>query len=182
MSVVVEESIRDWEKRWEEKRTGWHENNVNQNLIKHIDWLTKSEDGKRKKIFVPLCGQTHDLLYLLQLGHEVFGIEAVHECIPGLEERDGLKFTYDQETSVYQTQDGKLKIFVGDFFECPIENFGPFDAIWDRASFVAVAYSQRKAYIEVMRRSVTSPNGKAQICISVSNINSDFDLCVFVNF
>ena len=153
------EHVNYWAKRWEEKRTGWHMDKVNPVLIENIDRLTAIETNgtstnKSRKILVPLCGQTHDLLYLLSLGHQVFGIEGVVECITALAESDGFEFIFNPEDSIYHTKYGMLKIYVGDILECPIEKWGPFDCVWDRASLIAIEYPLRNAYVDVMKRSV----------------------------
>jgi len=130
---------------------------VNPILEDNINWLT--ENGKPQNIFVPLCGKTVDLKYLVDLGHTVFGTEWVYECIEALAEENGFQFIFDEKNSVYYTADLKLKIYKGNFHECPIEDFGPFDAIWDRGAFVAVEYYERRNYIEFMKRSVRTSNG-----------------------
>jgi thiopurine S-methyltransferase len=158
------EHVNYWAIRWQEKRTGWHMEKVNPTLVENIELLTSvpGNPSPSKKILVPLCGKTHDLLYLLGLGHQVFGIEGVHECDLGLGERDGFKFNYNSEESIYHTEDGRLQIYCGDLLEIPIEKWGPFDAVWDRGSLVAVEYSHRQAYKEIMKRSLQVSKDKCK--------------------
>ena len=58
----------NWIERWETGKTGWHEPDGNQNLKTHWQWT-----GKR--VLVPLCGKTPDLLWLESQGNEVVGVE-----------------------------------------------------------------------------------------------------------
>ena len=57
-----------WLERWQIGRTGWHEPSGNRNLRAHWSW-----SGKR--VLVPMCGKTPDLLWLEELGNEVVGVE-----------------------------------------------------------------------------------------------------------
>lgn len=68
--------------------------------------------------------------------------------------------TYDPETSFYRNPDGRIKIYCGDMFKWRIEEWGPFDCIWDRGSFVAMDYPLREAYFSVMKRAVGYGSGE----------------------
>lgn len=147
----------DWENRYKIGTTVWQYLSTHPKLVQHLNSLTNGVSNL--KIFVPLCGKTKDIPYLLSLGHTVFGIEFVLQAIQELQIENDIKMELDPVTSVYSTSDGKLKIFHGDFFKCPIENFGPFDAIWDRGSFGSFDFSLREDYLQVIKRSVYDSNG-----------------------
>mgnify|MGYP003730283977 CR=1 FL=1 len=49
-------NLDDWGKRWEDKKTGWHKTAVNERLVKYF----KKE---AKRVFVPLCGKSVDLMW-----------------------------------------------------------------------------------------------------------------------
>jgi len=61
-----------WIKRWEEKNIHFHEESVNSLLIKHFKTLQLKHSSN---IFVPLCGKTLDISWLLMLGHNIVGVE-----------------------------------------------------------------------------------------------------------
>jgi thiopurine S-methyltransferase len=136
---------------------------VNPVLTDHIDRLVS---GSNKKILVPLCGETHDLFYLLGQGHSVFGIEGVRQCILNLDARDGFDLTFNPTESLYHTKDFRLQIYCGDLLSCPIEKWGPFDAVWDRGSLIALEYPLRVGYMEIMKKSLQNSNGKCKLKIS----------------
>lgn len=46
----------DWAKRWIDGKTGWHKNAPNERLLKYFPKITK-------RVFVPLCGKTVDLMW-----------------------------------------------------------------------------------------------------------------------
>lgn len=147
----------NWKNLYEIGSTPWQYLTPHPKLIQHFNALTNGSPNL--KIFVPLCGKSKDLPYLLSLGHTVFGIEYVAQAIEELQKENNIEMEFDPVTSVYSTSDGKLKIFNGDFFQCPIENFGPFDAIWDRGSFGSFDFSLREDYVNVIKRSVLNSDG-----------------------
>lgn len=143
-------NVNYWADRWAQERIGWHKADVNRKLIENLPKLSDGVIGKR--FFVPLCGKTVDIPYLYAQGHKVFGVEAVPKAIEELNEEHSLGLKFDSESSTYATDDGKIKIFCGDIFTCPFDKFGPFDCVWDRASFIAFDYPFRPAYKEMMQR------------------------------
>ncbi len=64
--------MTDWHSRWESNKIGWHAEQVNQNLI---DYFSKLDLADGDKIFVPLCGKSIDMFYLLKRGLRVVGVE-----------------------------------------------------------------------------------------------------------
>jgi thiopurine S-methyltransferase len=61
-----------WHQRWEKQETGWHEGKANPLLVKHFHELSVA---KGRRIFVPLCGKTLDISWLLSNGYRVAGAE-----------------------------------------------------------------------------------------------------------
>jgi thiopurine S-methyltransferase len=159
---ILEENKNFWEKRYESNSLEWHIDDVHPQLRKYLSLLAPSE-GRKKKFFLPLCGKTKDICYLLSLGHEVFGVDCVKLAIDQLNEENNLGLKFDSEESLFYSDDRKLQILVGDFFTFPIEKWGPFDCVWDRGSFIAIDYPLRDPYIKVLQRSVNSNSGKCTI-------------------
>lgn len=52
--------MKDWLKRWDENRIGFHQSNINPYLQKYFDVFSSSENN----IFVPLCGKSLDMIWL----------------------------------------------------------------------------------------------------------------------
>ncbi len=109
-------------------------------LFKHLKTLIP--DSKPKKIFIPLCGKTKDIPFLLSLGHKIFGVETWKLGIEELNTEHKLGLKLNAENKLYTNEDGRLKIYCGDFFTCPIAKWGPFDVIWDRGSFIGTSIFQ----------------------------------------
>ena len=64
--------MTDWISRWENNKIGWHADQINRQLIEYLDQLNLSPGDT---IFVPLCGKTKDMLFLLENQINVIGVE-----------------------------------------------------------------------------------------------------------
>lgn len=61
-----------WHNRWQMNQTGWHDRDVNRLLITHFPSLNVPPGGR---VFVPLCGKSLDLGWLLSHDYAVAGAE-----------------------------------------------------------------------------------------------------------
>lgn len=132
-----------WHERWKLGEIAFHEKQANQLLVNHFDKL-QLEKGSR--VFLPLCGKTTDIAYLLNLGYHVLGVElselAIQELFQALEVNPTI--TTVDKLKLYQTEG--IDIFVGDFFDLNAGILGNIDAIYDRAALVALPLEMRKPY------------------------------------
>ncbi len=134
-----------WLKKWENNEIGFHYLNVNELLLSYFDKFTLP---KNPKTLVPLCGKSVDLLFFAKLGHFVTGVELSEKATNSFFQENGLEFV---KTSVgsfnkYQSNNLKLEILQGDFFELDQKTIDPFDFIYDRASLIALPEDMRKIY------------------------------------
>ena len=60
-----------WHECWEQGRLGFHQSDFNRHMIKFMPSLGL-EPGAH--VFVPLCGKSLDMLWLLKQGYAVTGI------------------------------------------------------------------------------------------------------------
>lgn len=67
-----------WMLKWQNNETGFHEPEANPNLTANIDQLSLAPGSR---IFVPLCGKTLDIPWLLSKGYEVVAAELSHLAI-----------------------------------------------------------------------------------------------------
>lgn len=126
-----------WLNRWEENRTGWHLSRANDNLIKHFSAL-KLKSGNR--VFIPLCGKTLDIHWLLKQGFQVVGVELSELAVKQLFKNLELFPEVTQLGAFKSYHSDGLNVLVGDFFDLTATNLGPIDAIYDRAALVALPY------------------------------------------
>jgi thiopurine S-methyltransferase len=127
----------DWLERWQIGRTGWHEPGGNRNLQEH--W---SHSGRR--VLVPLCGKTPDLLWLEAQGNAVVGVELAEIAVRGFFDDNGLESEpVDSDLPGWRAVGRDVTLYCGDFFEF---REGPFDAHYDRGALVALSPELRKRY------------------------------------
>jgi len=132
-----------WHNRWQTNQTGWHESTVNPLLIAHFPSLNLPS-GRR--VFVPLCGKSLDLGWLLSQGYTVAGAELSELAVTQLFAELGLKPHLFEIGKHTHFRAEKIDIFVGDLFDLSRERLGPVDAIYDRAALVALPEATRVQY------------------------------------
>lgn len=134
-----------WHQKWQKNEIGFHLNQPHPLLVKYMGCLNISPNSR---IFIPLCGKSLDIHWLLTQGYHVVGIDlspiAIHDLISTL----GLSFTEMQSGNLSHFHHPQIDLFVGDFFELTIEQLGQIDAIYDRAALVALPEQMRSQYIQ----------------------------------
>jgi thiopurine S-methyltransferase len=126
-----------WIERWKEGRIGWHQPDGNESLHRH--W---GITGRR--VIVPLCGKTPDLLWLEAQGNDVTGVELSEMAARAFFEEHGIAFRFREgDMPVYSAIERRIAIHCGDFFQ--FEESG-FDACYDRGSLIALPADLRRAY------------------------------------
>src|SRR5690606_2213611 len=78
---LTEEALMDadfWHQKWQKGDIGFHEGRPNQFLATHFDAL-RLPPGAR--VFLPLCGKTRDIAWLLAQGCKVVGAELSEQAI-----------------------------------------------------------------------------------------------------
>lgn len=134
-----------WHQKWQKNEIGFHLNQPHPLLVKYMGCLNISPNSR---IFIPLCGKSLDIHWLLTQGYHVVGIDlspiAIHDLISTL----GLSFTEMQSGNLSHFHHPQIDLFVGDFFELTIEQLGQIDAIYDRAALVALPEQIRSQYIQ----------------------------------
>lgn len=132
-----------WLQRWDNNQIGFHASEVNPLLVKHFQALSLVE-GKR--VFLPLCGKTLDIAWLLSRGYRVAGAELSKQAIEQLFIGLGVEPAILESDSLEHYQAKNIDIFVGDIFELSSQVLGPVDAIYDRAALVALPAAMRERY------------------------------------
>ena len=148
-SIILEPQY--WQEKWESRQIGFHRDQPHPFLQKHIDTISF---GPGKRILIPLCGKTVDIPYLLSRGFEVLGVELVETAVQELFS----EMTVQPE--IESLMNGKLKsysaegirVFAGDLFDISPELLDSVDAIYDRASIVALPEGMRERYSERLLR------------------------------
>jgi len=97
-------------------------------------------------VFVPLCGKSNDMLWLLAQGFEVIGVELSPLAVQAFFAENGLSVTSRQQGKFSVSETEGLSIYCGDFFDLSGNDLAGVNAVYDRASLVALPPEMRTAY------------------------------------
>lgn len=168
------EVLNRWSNRWDNDNIGWHIDEVHPALVKYFPSVVEnliSDEKKKIRVLVPLCGKSKDLLYLANHPSvsEVVGVEGVQKAVDDfIDESPQLNFL-----PVGKEEDGiqkfvahvgnNISIWKGNFFDLADEkNISNFDFVWDRASIIAISPHLRNKYANVISR-VLNPHGATML-------------------
>jgi thiopurine S-methyltransferase len=132
-----------WHERWQSNQIGFHLPEANPLLVKHFSALQLSAGAC---VFLPLCGKTLDIAWLLAQGFRVVGAELSQIAIEDLFKQLNLTPNITQKNDITHFSAANIDLFVGDIFKLTPEMLGKVDAIYDRAALVALPDEMRKAY------------------------------------
>jgi thiopurine S-methyltransferase len=132
-----------WHKRWATSDIPWHESAGSSLLAENLNALSLRCSTR---IFVPLCGKTLDIRWLLGQGYSVVAIELSEMAVNQLFSELGSKPKIVQSGSLKHYSVNKLDVFIGDFFVLTADLLGTVDAVFDRASLVALPIEMRVKY------------------------------------
>lgn len=134
---------RFWHQKWENNQIGFHNPIPHPLLVQYADQLSLN---KGQRIFLPLCGKTLDIGWLLSEGYQVAGAELNESAVKQLFKELELepKITTLDKLSRYSA--ANIDIFVGNVFDLTKDILGSIHAIYDRAALVALPLKMRKEY------------------------------------
>ncbi|WED43069.1 thiopurine S-methyltransferase [Legionella cardiaca] len=133
-----------WLNIWQEGRIPFHQHAVNQDLI---DYWPSLEIPLGATVLVPLCGKSLDMLWLIEQGFRVIGIELSEVAVQEFARENRLEMTrkVTGQTICYVTD--SLSISVADIFHLNQFSIATVDAIYDRASLIALPNILRQNYV-----------------------------------
>lgn len=134
-----------WHERWKQNEIGFHQKDYNPLLVSHFKQLNL-EQGAR--VFLPLCGKTLDIRWLLENQYRVVGIELSKIAIEQLFDELGLKPEISELDKLQHYRTEYLDIFVGDYFDLSTSILGHVNAVYDRAALIALPEAMRQRYTE----------------------------------
>ena len=138
-----------WLNRWRNGQIGFHQPAVDQSLQRYWPSLDLASPGstKGRRVFVPLCGKSLDLLWLRDQGHVVIGVELSATALEAFCMENGIpaRRRPQGDFDVYEAE--SLKLLRGDFFKVTAALLGDIDAMYDRAALISWAAELRPAYV-----------------------------------
>lgn len=137
-----------WHSKWHNNEIGFHEPTGNALLVKYSDVLLgpNSDEASQKRIFVPLCGKTRDIAWLLSKGCQVVGAELSEVAITQLFDDLDIAPTVKSSSKGKVYSAPNLTIFVGDIFSLRRDDIGKVTGVYDRAALVALPDDLRRKY------------------------------------
>lgn len=134
-----------WHQRWATNNIAFHHHRPNPLFVRYVDTLSLAQKGR---VFIPLCGKTLDIAWLLSQGYRVAGAELSEFAIQQLfDEMDITPEIVELENlKLYRAED--IDIFVGDIFDLTPNLLGAVDAIFDRAALFALPEQVRIQYTQ----------------------------------
>jgi thiopurine S-methyltransferase len=134
-----------WHDKWQTNNIGFHQDQPHPLLTQHLQSLSLSSNAR---IFVPLCGKSLDLAWLIKQGYHVVGIDLSPIAIQALIIDLGLSFKEMQSGELTHYQHPQIELFVGDFFQLTAQQLGDIDAVYDRAALIALPPQMRSQYTQ----------------------------------
>lgn len=137
-----------WFQKWSTNEIGFHQSEANALLVAHIQDMGLP---KGKRLFLPLCGKTLDIAWLMDQGYQVVGAELCVEAVNALFAELGVEPQVVERGNVLHYSAGGIDIFAGDIFDLTAETLGAVDGIYDRAALVALPSGLREKYSAHLR-------------------------------
>ncbi len=123
--------------------TPFHEGVPNQMLSRWFDGLQLQAGAQ---IFVPLCGKAFDMHWLMERQCRVLGVEISEIAAGDFFTEQGLAVTRSQGERFDIFQSPNIRILCGDVFDLQTPDLATVNAVYDRASLVALPGEIRKRY------------------------------------
>jgi thiopurine S-methyltransferase len=145
-----------WVNSWELEGTctSFHRSDIHPYVIQYApkEYL----DGKR--VLVPLCGKTNDMLWFARYADEVVGIELVEKPILQFFTQNNLPYRKFEDGRYVS---GNITLLNRNMFELTVEDLGRIDLVYDRASLIAFPPDMRQEYIAKLHE--VMPIGSQQL-------------------
>lgn len=132
-----------WHQCWDKNDIGFHEQKANPMLVKYLDSLAL-QTGDR--IFLPLCGKTPAIQWLLNTDFKIVGVELSPLAVEQLFSDLKIEPTITDCGPFKRYQANNIDIYLGDLFNLSQDQLGPVQAIFDRAALVALPPQMREQY------------------------------------
>ena len=132
-----------WHERWEKGEIGFHQHEFNRHMQEFVGRL---EVPSGARVLVPLCGKSLDMLWLAGRGLRVTGIEISERATRDFFQENGIAFDVRKRPEAVVYAGCEIEIFCADIFTLTKRVLPSFDAIYDRASLVALPPEMRADY------------------------------------
>lgn len=154
-----------WLERWHKQEIGFHQTQYNANLIQYWDKLALN---KGSAVFVPLCGKSDDMLFLAEQGHQVIGVELSEIAVTEFFVDNDLSPSKQQQDGLTIYQAGPFTLYCGDLFKLNQQHLKACQAVYDRASVIALPTPMRESYTQHLAKVLPPLCKTLLICLEYS--------------
>jgi thiopurine S-methyltransferase len=134
-----------WLERWQQGQIGFHQDRINDYLTRHFARTGAQPGGT---VLVTLCGKSLDMLWLHQQGFHVAGVEVSPLAVEAFFSENKLQPTITTSGKFQRYHAEDITLLCGDFFDLSIEDIDSFNAVYDRASLIALPPEMRRRYAD----------------------------------
>lgn len=143
-----------WHERWEKNQIGFHQQEINSYLQ---EYWSRLQLPAGSTVFVPLCGKSRDMLWLLEQGYRVLGIEISPIAVADFFRENNLQHQVTTENGIDRWSCDELEILCGDFFSLQASDVAHCQAVYDRASLIAMPPAMRPDYARKLQSLFPAP-------------------------
>lgn len=151
-----------WQERWDSGRIGFHLGHPHPSLVRFIDHLDLAAESR---VLVPLAGKAADVDLLSKRAGHVYANEYIERAAREFFEERGLEPRATGIGGDLRLGAGNVTFVCKDFFDLdPSILGGPVDAVFDRASLVAIDAPRRAIYARKLAELV-GPSGRVLLIV-----------------
>ena len=132
-----------WIDKWKNQKIGFHNYTPHPFLIECIQSFNLNCGDA---VFVPLCGKTSDISWLLDKGYHVVGVDLSEVAINALFDELGLRPTITKKPHFSCYRAPMIDVFVGDLFNLETAMLPKINLVYDRAALVALPPKRQAEY------------------------------------
>ena len=137
--------IKFWKDRWSSRQIGFHLSEVNPYLVKYWPHLNLTNGAV---VLVPMCGKTLDMTWFASQGSPVIGVECSEDAIKEFFDEQELSYQSSQLKGFVAHNSQNITLLEGDFFTLDKQILNDVEAVYDRASLVALPEEMRIRYVQ----------------------------------
>lgn len=134
-----------WQKKWQAQDIRWHQPSAHPLLQTYADRLNLK---KADVILVPLCGKAKDMIWLVEQGYRVIGVELSPIACEDFFSEWNVNVTKKQSGAFIHYQYQDLEIYCGDIFDLTAQQLPSIQAIFDCRALVALPADLRERYVQ----------------------------------
>lgn len=137
-------SCKLWKKAWAANQIDFHQPQINPLLP--LFWPALALPANAN-VFVPLCGKSLDMSWLLAQGCRITGVETSPIAVAAFFLANELIPQQTRQGKLMRWHAGQIEIYCGDYFDLGQSELAAVTAVYDHAALQAFNPAMRKRYV-----------------------------------